>query len=272
MKILVTGATGFIGRKLIDFLSKKYEVFGTSRSYSNSQNYKQVDLSNLVNEDELTDNYDVIIHGASILATEKNHSDIDLLFDNLKITNSLISIIKNNKSSLVINLSTIGVYPNLSGIYNESSLVRPSDNFEGLYGLSKLCSEELLFYFFKSTKTRIVNLRLGQTIGEGMRGDRIYSKMKDELKSDNSISVWGDGERISSFLSIDYFLTTIDKIIENKEMSGVFNLAEKNMTYLDLAKEIIAKYGRVNSKIKILSKGSKSKIIIDSSRIKKIFD
>lgn len=272
MKILITGATGFIGSNLMNYFSKKYDVYGTTRKKSNSHNFIQIDLLDLTNEKELIGKYDVIIHCASILATNENHKNINLLYDNLKISESLISIIAKTEPQLVINLSTIGVYPNIDGTYTETSQIKPGANFEGLYGLSKFCGEEIFSFFFDKTKTRIVNLRLGQTIGEGMRDDRIYSVMKNELQKQNCINVYGNGERTSAFISIDFFIKTIENIIEDKDISGTFNLAETNLSYLELAEQIIEEYGNSNSKIKILSKGSSAKIVIDSSKIKNLLN
>lgn len=269
MKILIIGATGFIGSNLFSFLEKQYEVCGTSRTVMNSKKYKRLDLLSLVNQENLSVDFDVIIHCASILATTGNNNNINLLYDNLKITESLVSIVKNNKPCLVINFSSIGVYPNVSANYNELSLIKPSENYEGLYGLSKFCSEEILSFFFKNTKTRIVNFRLGQTIGDGMRGDRTYSLMKKELKETNCITVFGNGERVSSFLNIEYLLNKVYKTLNNITLEGTFNLSQKNMTYLELANGLIAEYGDSNSKIELLAKGVKSKIYIDSSKLEK---
>lgn len=266
MKILVTGATGFIGKCVISHFSDKHEIFGTCRALKKGK-FIQADLINLSDYGVFDVDFDVVIHCASILATPKNRKNINLLLDNVKITESVQKIAELNKVELIINLSSIGVYPCVNGIYNEESLIRPSDNYEGLYGLSKFCSEELFLLLNKDNHTRIVNLRLGQTLGKGMRNDRIYSIMRDELKKGNVISVWGEGERISSFLTIDYLLKYLTLIIKNKTIKGTFNLSEKNISYKELADEIIFKYGNEKSKIKLIKKGSRSKIKIDSGKL-----
>jgi nucleoside-diphosphate-sugar epimerase len=272
MRILITGVSGFIGNKIFEYFSKNNDVYGIARSPLNNPKIKKVDLMDLDNIDFENEKFDIIFHCASILATNSNNKSFDLLYDNLKITEGLISIINKTSPSLVVNFSSIGVYPNVSGSYNEQSLINPSQNFEGLYGLSKFCSEELLNFFQKDSKIRTVNLRLGQTVGEGMRKDRVYSLMRDELNRDNCINVWGNGERISSFISIDVLLESLSRIIENKEISGTFNLTEKNISYLDLAKSIINDFGNKQSKIKISSNGNQSKVIIDDSKIKNLLE
>ena len=272
MKILITGATGFIGGNLMNYLSSYHEVYGTTRKAKNSSQYIKVDLLNMNEEVEFPKGFDVIINCASILATNENHKDFNLLMDNLTITQAVVKLINYIKPSLVINLSSIGVYPNIDGVYNEISHINPSVNFEGLYGLSKFASEEIFSFFFHNTQTRIINFRLGQTIGNGMRDDRIYSVMKEELDRKNIITVYGNGERTSAFLSIKYLNKTIEKSINNKRISGTFNLTETNISYLDLAKNIVADFGDRDSKIDLLSKGTKAKIFIDSDKIKQILD
>lgn len=271
MKILITGVTGFIGKNLFRFLSKDYNVFGTGRKTSDNNNYIQLDfLGESTQLSDLKLEVDVIIHCASVLADTKNNKDINLFYDNVKISEFLIALAKKTRPQLIINLSTIGVYPSKDGTYSELDQIQPSSNFEGLYGLSKFCAEELLSFYYQKEATRIVHLRLGQTIGDGMRDDRIYSLMKKELEERNCISVWADGERMSSFLSIDFLQKTIHKIIQHRDVSGVFNVSEMNISYLELANQVISKYGKEDSKIELLSKGKKSKVLIDTQKIENL--
>lgn len=269
MKILLTGATGFIGSNIFKSLSNDHELYGLSRRKTDASNIINFDLLSTKSLELIGDEFDVIIHCAAKLATTNNHDDFDLFLDNIKITKTLLEMVKCIKPKLVINFSTIGVYPDKDGYYNENSEVKPSDSFEGLYNLSKFSSEELLSFYLNKTKTRLVNLRVGQTIGLGMRNDRIYAIMKEELEKKNIIKVFGNGERISAFLTIEFLIESINKIIDNKDIEGTYNLCEENISYLDLAKRIIKDFGNSNSKIIHLSQSSKAKVIIDNSNIKK---
>lgn len=278
MNILITGVNGFIGGNLKKYFHKKHTIFSISRSgaelMKNSVFLDLTDIS-LVKEVFETNFFeqkiDLIIHCAAVLSNPENNENIDVLHANNAITESMIYIAKKTKTSRIINMSTIGVYPNLDGTYNEKSYLLPSANNECLYSLSKICSEEL-FSFYLSKEMTVVNLRLGQTYGYGMREDRIFSIMKNELKNDNSITVFGNGERISNFISITYLIQKIEEIIAKTEISGTYNLGEKNMTYLELAEMIIKDYGDKFSKIILKDKGVKSKVLIDSSKILKVLN
>lgn len=278
MNILITGINGFIGRNLKNFFEEKHTIFSISRKETELlKNSVFLDLTNitLVKEVFVTNVFeqkiDLIIHCAAVLSNPESSKNIDVLHANNAITESMIYIAKKTGASRIINMSTIGVYPNLDGTYNERSYSLPSVNNECLYSLSKICSEEL-FSFYLSKEMKVINLRLGQTYGNGMREDRIFSIMKNELKNNNSITVFGNGERVSNFISVTYLIQKIEEIIGKTDVSGIYNLGEKNISYLELAKMIIKDYGDEFSKIILKDEGVKSKVLIDSSKILRILD
>lgn len=213
MNILVTGATGFIGQHLVSRLQKDHNVFALSNGvvYEALDPCYKVDLLNSKHinsflKEEIK--IDVVIHTASKLASANKLKDFSILQDNITMYENLILIIKKFEVKKVINFSSIAVYPNIDGEYFEDSEIRPSVNAEGIYGLSKFCGENLLDLSCDGTK--VLNLRLSQVYGEGMRSDRVYSMMRDELEQSNTITVFGNGVRVSSFIEIN---TLIDKIL-----------------------------------------------------------
>lgn len=274
MNILITGVNGFIGKHLRYHFQSQHEIFTISRkagAESLSANDYEIDLSdvNLVKE-RFTSNVfkkkiDVIFHCAAVLST-KDNKDITVFHKNNAITESMIYIAGIVEAAKFINISSIGVYPNSDGTYTEESAIEPSMNHECLYSLSKICSEEL-FKFYLKDSLQVINLRLGQVYGPGMREDRIFSIMKDELQKENTITVFGKGERISNFVSIGYFINKIEQIIHNNKIQGTYNLGEKNMSYSDLANIVIKEFGNSSSKIIFNESGVKSKVIIDSTKI-----
>lgn len=279
MNILITGANGFIGKHLRFHLEAQHEIFTISRGSGTellTDNDYEVDLSDVSLVKELFEvnifkkKIDLIIHCAAVLSTTDN-TDISVFHRNIAITESMIYIARIVESVKFINLSSIGVYPNRDGTYNEGAAIEPSINHECLYSLSKFCSEEVLKFYLKDSH-KVINLRLGQVYGEGMRKDRIFSIMKDELLKENVITVFGNGSRISNFLSIDYFIKKIKQIMLNDKIAGTYNLGEKNMSYFDLANMVIKEFGNSYSKIIMKEMGVKSKVIVDSSKINNLLE
>lgn len=274
MKILITGANGFIGKYLKNHFQGEHDVYTISRAAGSenlSVNDYQINLSDVkAVKENFTENafgqkMDVIIHCAAVLSGPDN-KDISVFYKNNAITESMIHIAGVTKATKLINISSIGVYPNISGTYTEQSAIEPSMNHECLYSLSKVCSEEL-FKFYLKDSIHVINLRLGQVYGAGMRDDRIFAMMKNELQRNNAITVFGNGERISNFVSIAYCVDKIDTIIKNNEVQGTFNLGERNLSYSGLAEMIIKEFGNSSSEIILNEKGVRSKVIIDSSKI-----
>jgi nucleoside-diphosphate-sugar epimerase len=270
MKILVTGASGFIGQNICQNLEKKhivYKVFRNKKLFFGENNF-EVDLTDkksIFQSGLFKLNVDLIIHCAGIISSSNFGQNFKLFYDNIIITENIIDISKKLNSPKIINLSTIGVYPNETGVYNELSLIKPSSNSECLYSLSKFCSEELLNFLLKETE--VINLRLAQTYGTNMRSDRIYSEFLKELTDYNQITVWGNGERVSNFISIEYLIEIIIQIINKNLPPGTYNLGNKNISYYELAQLIISLYGNNSSKIITIEKGIKSKVFIESNKL-----
>ena len=79
MKILITGANGFIGNNLFKLLSNKYTVTGVFGR-------KDIDLIKFEHVKELlNNNYDIVIHCATAGRYETSSIDKQILNDNLEM-------------------------------------------------------------------------------------------------------------------------------------------------------------------------------------------
>lgn len=273
----MTGHTGFVGLNIAKYLnSKGMKVIGLSRSKTNNkvfENEIQLDLLNpsidnyerFVEINDLS-NIGCIIHSAAILANPENLKSIDLLRDNIAITETIIGIALAINPERFINISSMSIYPNIDKEFTEKDCPDISGNADGIYGLSKLCSENLFGFYFKG-KIDLTHLRLSQVYGDGMRSDRIHVIMKEELLKDNTISVWGEGERVNNFIHTDKVSDTIHRILTSNVKSGVFNLGGENLSYKELALDIIDKFGNDKSTLTLVNKGLRSKFYLNSDKI-----
>jgi nucleoside-diphosphate-sugar epimerase len=274
MNILVSGANGFIGAAILKYYTNSSSVsaFGTVRQNAGTKCYN-IDLvdANSVNsfiETIKKENrkFECFVHCASILATPENGKLFTLFEDNNKITQHVISIVTELNIKTLINLSTIGVYPNADGNYSETSLVKPSENAECLYSLSKFCSEELFNFYLKPLNVNVTNLRLSQVFGEGMRTDRIYKIMEQELIEKNQITVWGNGERVSNFVNVTKVLSAIDYFI-SYPTTALYNVGGNNISYAALAELVKEHANNTNAKIILVDMGVKSKVYIETAAL-----
>lgn len=273
MTILITGANGFIGKNLVENLKKNYNLIELYNGEKYLNNNDSKITCNLLDKSHI--NYflaesfqiDLIIHTASRLASTTNMKDLSLLHDNIIIYEHIALIIEKYKPKKVINFSSIAVYPNEDGEYFETSQARPSANNDCLYGLSKFCGENILDFLHKTTP--IIHLRISQVYGENMREDRIFKMMRNELQETNVITVFGNGKRVSNFIHIEILIKKIRFFVE-KDIVGIFNIGEINLSYQDLASQIIIQYGNQTSQIKLVENGISSRFILNTDKLKRM--
>jgi|SRR3989304_169769 len=279
MTILITGAGGFIGKNLTTYLGQYYELLSVFSKKSKKVGGKSIVKLNLENTEECLNyfschygNVDLgaIIHLASYLPMEKEVEDIKVLLKNINIANTVLGLSKLLNPSFILNFSSIAVYPNRTGTFKEESEIKPSINTECYYGLSKFCSENILDFGLRNMNIKICHIRLAQTYGHGMNETRLIPTMLKELNEHNCITVYGDGERTSVFLSIEELRETIKRLLEIMPV-GIFNVGFHNLRYIDLANKIIQKFGNKGSRVIKIAQGNRSKFQLDTSNILQTF-
>jgi nucleoside-diphosphate-sugar epimerase len=164
VKILITGATGFIGPHIMRaFHQGGHEVYGLARSVEKFENLKlpgaclHGSLSSAVPNqwiDELPESIDLVIHAAGLI---HSFNSADFYQTNSYATKQLIHDLKNKyprlKFILVSSLAAVGPSLNAENMITESQAPRPV----GHYGKSKLLAESYLQEFApKGWETTIV--------------------------------------------------------------------------------------------------------------------
>jgi UDP-glucose 4-epimerase len=128
MKILLTGANGFIGNYFVDKYKNKYNI--NTFSFLNDS-FESLDLSNI----------DAIIHLSALVHQMGGASEEEYEKVNVKQTISLANKAKKSGVNKFILMSTVKVYGEETNIkYNENTICKPEDE----YGKSKLKAEQLL--------------------------------------------------------------------------------------------------------------------------------
>lgn len=276
MNVIITGANGFVGKNLSKSLAKKHKLFLASRHVENHDSY-YLDLNDKDSVKEFIDllgseEIDVLIHTAGKLVSSGMTFDeqMDVFYENIAITRSVVEIVNKLKIKRLINFSSMAVYPNENGVYSEMSEIRMSCNSECLYGLSKFCAENI-FEYMLGEFCQVINLRLAQIYGEGMREDRIIPIMRDSIIKHNRVEVYGNGERISNFIHISEVCKIIQRILVYPDISGVYNIGDKNISYLQLAEQLVDAYGNDSTKIIKIVEGSGSQFILDTEKINNLW-
>ena len=272
MNILITGATGFIGsrvlKKIINECSKDNLVALSSKflniktilhnNYNFDENYL---LNNGCND------IDTIIHiGAFIPKTSSDVNNINNCASNISSTLKLINS-KLPRLKRFIFISTIDVYSEDSYVVSESSEIKPVS----LYGWSKLYCEEMIKFFSEEKNIVFQILRLGHVFGEGEeKYNKILPLTIKKIINNEEIQIWGDGKAIRTFIYIDDVVKAIINSIYLQTSNIINIVGEEKLTIKELINKVV-KISNKNIKISHVETNiSNRNLIFDNSLMKKL--
>ncbi|TLS37481.1 NAD-dependent epimerase/dehydratase family protein [Pseudalkalibacillus caeni] len=218
MKILVTGAAGFIGSHLCEhlLLDKNHKVIGVDGFLGfTNHSIKQRNLTNLIShprfqlvkEDLLFINWshylndvDVIFHLAGIPGVRSSWGEnFKLYVDyNINATQRLLEACRTLPIKKFIYASTSSVYGDKTGKLSENSSCSPLSP----YGVSKLTGEYLCKVYQENDGIPIVILRYFTVYGTRQRPDMAIHRFIKSILLNKPIEVYGDGKQTRDFTFI----------------------------------------------------------------------
>lgn len=272
MKILITGASGFIGLRVLRRLEEKYgkeniialssvriEEVNTisSKGYKFGENYLKENGCEDVN---------ILLHiGAFIPKSTKDADNIQLTSNNINSTQKLLeSKLPNLKK--IIYISTLDVYEYCGGILSEESNTIPVT----MYGWSKLYCEQMIIKYCLENNLDYEILRLGHVYGEGEeRYKKVMPIMIRNAIQGKDLTIYGDGQAIRSFIYIDDVVNAIINSMD-LQLSEIINLVgDEPVTIGELA-ELIREFaeGKVDV-VYIPSNVENVNYVFDNTKMKK---
>ena len=235
MRILVTGASGFIGRSLVSRLAENHEVFAIIHNqYSAAPNEKvfavMMDLARELDSSVLPKQIDVIIHLAQANVTFPEAGN-ELFAVNAGATQQLLDYGRRAAARQFILASTGDVYGRKSGLSNETDAVAPAS----YYAITKYAAELLLQSY--SDYLRPCIIRLYQPYGPGQFA-RLMPKLADRVRHQRAVRLHKDDRPFLTPIYIDDVTHAIERAIESC-YSGIVNIAgDRVVSMRELAEEI----------------------------------
>ena len=171
-KILITGASGYIGARLSKKLAEcgyKVTVFISSAILDNKDWTSLMDeviIGDIREKDSINKlskySFDSVIHLISLDSFKSQESPNFVSSINVMPTWNLLDVLSNNGLKQFIYFSTIHVYGDLpeNKIF-ENHLPNPKN----IYGLTHLLSEDICNYYNNNSETRCINIRLSNSYG-----------------------------------------------------------------------------------------------------------
>ena len=240
MKSLVTGAAGFIGSHLCEYLIEKgFEVIGIDnfmdyypRSIKEAsiadlrkhQNFELVEASLLqVDLTELLDGVDVIFHQSAQAGVRASWGQSFKIYtdNNILSTQMLLEACRESPVKKFVYASSSSVYGDTKDLpMRESSLPCPVSP----YGVSKLAAEHLCWLYFKNFGIPTVSLRYFTVYGARQRPDMAFHRFFKWALEDKPLKVYGDGEQSRDFTHVHDIVEANWLAFEKAQPGEVFNI------------------------------------------------
>ena len=272
MRILVTGAAGFIGSHLCEILaSLHHEVVGID----NFNNYYDVKLKELNASDlekvgvnifrlDLNDDlklvfetpFDYIYHLAAQPGISSDTSLNDYVTNNIFATQNLLeSVLKYNADlKLFVNISTSSVYGSVATV-DEEVTTKPIS----FYGTTKLAAEQLVLGLERTNKLKACSIRLYSVYGPRERPEKLYSKLIDNLENNQPFPLFeGSVKHERSFTFVGDIVDGLASIIGNESVI--------NGEIINLGTDVV---NTTQEGISIVEKKMNKKLVIDHQPARK---
>jgi UDP-glucose 4-epimerase len=240
MTVLVTGASGFVGRNLIQKLRSQKSLFGdiisvtrsnfvspfVTKSYSIDLGYSDVTKPTFYDFKKILDRHkpDVIFHLAS-KATVKMEGDeaFQILQDNVLSTQKICEWAP--LGAKVVLASSVIVYGDWMfntenpSAYNELDRTEPTS----IYGMTKRASESILRYYTSTGQIDGVSARMCATVGRGLTHGVVYDFIR---KIQNNPTLQAIGSKPGSRKPYCYIddLTSALVLLGLSKQTGEFNV------------------------------------------------
>lgn len=254
MKVLIIGATGFIGNAALDFFSEKYSVTGVDVIGNPKKNIIQASRFEITQQLILNNKFDVIINCAGSSNVSQSFVDpiSDFQLNTLLVQNILSSLKETSPKTKFINLSSAAVYGN-----PKSFPIKETDQTNPLspYGLHKLLSEQLIDNYCKFYGIKGLSIRIFSAYGKGLKRQFFYDLFSKFKSNDEGIDLIGTGNESRDFIYITDIVHAFEILTHNAAFNGeVYNLAGEEESFIRQTAHLFSKICGYNGEIKFTQK------------------
>jgi UDP-glucose 4-epimerase len=261
LRIIITGARGFIGSKLVSALSDAfpdYEIIGIGRkdvSYSDkpaSYRYVKGDLLTDNVYEILPENADILIHLAGDRRTFVRPDEYtEQLKSNVVVTAKVADYAASANVKLFIYASTVYVYSSVNSLpFLENSIAIPGENL----GATKLASEAILKSRACAGQFKALSFRIGTVYGPGASSSQFIPQAIKKLTANGIEAEFGPGDIRKDFIYIDdvakAYVRAIEVLYSKEFMYEALNLGTNVSTSIKDVVHLLSKI--INSRKKII--------------------
>ena len=251
--ILITGATGFIGEKIFNFLkSKGFVVYGTSMIEESNPDIFKVDITKSTDLKKIPKNIDIILHLAAVREVFGSDAENEkmCLKVNVEGSRNVAKFAAERGATHFIYISSSTIYDKSKREIKEDDLIKPKTH----YGHSKYLGEVYCQKVCAKSGVHITILRLSSVFGPSQK-QFLIPYILECIQDNKNIVLYGTGEGKWDLLYVKDLLDVILKVIKDK-IYGTYNIGSKKLVSVKEIAEIALS----------VFNGSKSKIVYDAQK------
>lgn len=231
-KVLITGADGFIGSHLTEYLVEKNFHVKALSQYNSFNNWGWLEDVNCKNNIEIvsgdirdlnfckhiTQDIEIVFHLAALIAIPYSYiSPQSYLDTNIKGTLNICQASKDNKVSKVIHTSTSEVYGTAKYVpIDEKHPLQP----QSPYSASKIAADSIAMSFYNAFNTDITIARPFNTFGPRQSARAVIPSIIVQAATGTDQILLGDTSPTRDFNYVDDTCRGFFKIAESNETTG----------------------------------------------------
>lgn len=268
---LITGALGFIGSNVVNYLSLRYPhiriiILDKLDYCASEQNINQISkhnteiiIGNISNNELVTHilhkyQIDHIIHfAASSHVANSFYNSIEFTINNVLGTHYLLEAtrIYNEKTGNIakfIHISTDEVYGEVVDniMRKENSILDPTNP----YAATKASAEFMVKSYYYSYKLPIIITRANNVYGVNQYPEKLLPRFICQMLNNQKLTVEGDGSSKRNFIHVDDISTAIEKIILEGVIGEIYNISAPDnceFSVMEIAKIVVGLFDKDNT-------------------------
>lgn len=268
-KVLITGATSFIGVSLIKhLLSLKYEIYAMVRPNStniskismfNNIKYVYLDIGDISKLQNFVQNIDICFHLAWNGTRADSRLDEDLQYRNYLSSRELYEVVKKLGCGTFFGIGSQAEYGVCNDLITEDTLTNPNTAY-GKYKV-KTCND--IMTLCRTDGVRFIWGRVFSIYGKGDNENTLIMSAISRMLKNEDVNMT-DGTQYWNYLYVEDLARIMVCILENEKCNGVYNLASDDTRtlreYILELKSILKSESKINFGVILYGKEGKVSI------------